>query len=579
VILRPSTNAVGTNTVAAVWIFLSTMIAIVPLLLRGNSFGHDFDFHLLSWMETAKSWHEGVLYPHWLQSANYGAGEPRFIFYPPATWILGALLGSSTSWTAAPILLIFCSLFFSGLSLYFLARRWMFEGPAIFAACLYAANPYALFNAYERSAYGELMSGVWLPLLLLFALRRTRSVVPLALVTAAIWLTNAPAAVIAGYSLAVVVVVAAIVEQEWWPVVRGALGSALGMGIACFYIVPAAYERRWVEIDRAIGPELRIELSFLFHHGGSTFHEEVLRTASWIAVAILALAAIALSALWLTRRKSESVPRMARLILSLAALTMAITFLLLPWSAWMWSILPEVEFLQFPWRLLLMQSVATGMLVGLSLSYGKLAGNRLSLSIAGLAIMALLVSIGNHFFFQEEDEDDTFASQIATFHSGDGVEGTDEYTPLNADNKVIPKRLPMLRLLASPTAETATIAQGINPAYVASDESLPVEVTVNRWQAESKIVQVDAASSGFAVLRLMDYPGWHVLVNSSEQTLRPHRKDGLMVVAVPAGSSRIEVAWKSTRDVVVGRIISIFSLFLLLPVAILERRKEVEARV
>ena len=112
-----------------------------------------------------------------------------------------------------------------------------------------------------------------------------------------------------------------------------------------------------------------------------------------------------------------------------------------------------------------------------------------------------------------------------------------------------------------------------------SDESLPVEVTVDRWQTESKIIRVDAASSGFAVLRLMDYPGWHVLVNSSEQTLRPHRKDGLMVVAVPAGSSRIEVAWKSTRDVVVGRMISIFSLFLLLPVALLERRKEAEARV
>jgi hypothetical protein len=108
---------------------------------------------------------------------------------------------------------------------------------------------------------------------------------------------------------------------------------------------------------------------------------------------------------------------------------------------------------------------------------------------------------------------------------------------------------------------------------------LPFKVTVDRWLGESKIMRVDSGSSGFAVLRLMDYPGWHVLVNSSEQTLRPHRKDGLMVVAVPAGSSRIEVAWKSTRDVVVGRMISIFSLFLLLPVALLERRKEAEARV
>jgi len=226
-----------------------------------------------------------------------------------------------------------------------------------------------------------------------------------------------------------------------------------------------------------------------------------------------------------------------------------------------------------------MQSVVTALLAGLALSFAKLAGNRLILSVAALAIVALVVSVGNHFFFQEEDEDDTFATQIATFHSGDGVEGTDEYTPLNADNSATQKKLPMVRLLSSPTAETATSSQGINPIYVASDESLPVKVTVNRWHSESKIVQIDAASPGFAVLRLMDYPGWNVLVNSSEQTSRPHRKDGLVVVVVPAGSSRIEVEWKPTRDAVAGKIISIFSVFLLLPVALLERQKETEARV
>jgi len=159
------------------------------------------------------------------------------------------------------------------------------------------------------------------------------------------------------------------------------------------------------------------------------------------------------------------------------------------------------------------------------------------------------------------------------------VEGTDEYTPANGFNPAIQKKLPILRLLTSPTAETASVDHGINPTYVPGAESLPVKVTVNRWQAESKIVYVDAPSSGFAVLRLMDYPGWNVLVNSSRQTARPQRKDGLIVVAVPQGSSRIEVAWRPTRDVIVGRVISIVCVFLLLPIAVMERRKESEARV
>lgn len=565
----------GGKAIAAVWIFLSTLLAILPLLSRGNSFGHDFDFHLLSWMETAKNWHQGVPYPHWLESANYGAGEPRFIFYPPATWMLGAVLGSLTSWTAAPMLFIFCSLFFSGLSLYLLARHWMPEGAAIFAACLYTANPYALFNVYERSAYGEVMAGVWMPLLLLFALRRPNSIAPLALVTAAIWLTNAPAAVVAGYSLGVVAVVAALVERKWWPLTRAALGTALGMGVASFYLVPAAYERRWVKINRLLNPDLRPEDSFLFRHGRSAFHAEVVRTASWIAVAMLVSTAIVFVVCWMNRKSSAE----KRLVVSCFALTVAITFLLLPWSAWVWRVAPEMPFLQFPWRWLLMQAVVLTVMMGLAVANTRLCWNRLVPGFVAIVILAAVVGVGNRFFFQGEDEDDTFSSQVANFDSGHGVEGTDEYTPVNAFNPAIQKQLPMVRLLDSPIAETASTDHGINPTYVPGAVSSSIHVTVYRWRAENKIVQVETPSAGFAVLRLVDYPGWKVLVNSSEQTARPQRKDGLIVVAVPQGTARIEIVWRRTPDAIVGSAISIVSIFLLLPVALLERRKESEARV
>jgi uncharacterized membrane protein len=78
-------------------------IAIVPLAFRGTSCGQDFDFHLQSWMEAAQQWRDGILYPHWVASANYGAGEPRFVFYPPFSWTLGAFLGTIFPWTWTPI--------------------------------------------------------------------------------------------------------------------------------------------------------------------------------------------------------------------------------------------------------------------------------------------------------------------------------------------------------------------------------------------------------------------------------------------------------------------------------------------
>jgi hypothetical protein len=60
-------------------------VAVAPQLIHGNSCGHDFDFHLVSWMECLNGWRHGIAYPHWAASANYGAGEPRLIFYPPLT--------------------------------------------------------------------------------------------------------------------------------------------------------------------------------------------------------------------------------------------------------------------------------------------------------------------------------------------------------------------------------------------------------------------------------------------------------------------------------------------------------------
>ena len=74
-------------------------IAVLPLAWRGTSCGQDFDFHLQNWQELVAHWQHGAIYPHWAESANYLAGEPRFVFYPPLSWILGGLLGAILPWT------------------------------------------------------------------------------------------------------------------------------------------------------------------------------------------------------------------------------------------------------------------------------------------------------------------------------------------------------------------------------------------------------------------------------------------------------------------------------------------------
>ena len=137
--------------------------------LRGISCGHDFDFHLVSWLEVRRSWAEGVLYPHWAQSPNWGAGEPRLVFYPPVTWLLGAILSYGIAWNDVAAALTLIALVATGYGTLALARKFLSPARSALAGVLATTAPYVLFTAYERTAFGELLAAAFLPVILLLA--------------------------------------------------------------------------------------------------------------------------------------------------------------------------------------------------------------------------------------------------------------------------------------------------------------------------------------------------------------------------------------------------------------------------
>ena len=170
-------------------IMLAAFALLVPTFFLGIPSGHDFEFHLNSWMEVLSQWKMGILYPRWAALAHYGFGEPRFVFYPPASWILGATLGEFLPWKIVPGVYEWIALTLSGCSMFLLGRRFLERRDAIFAAALYAVNPYHIVIVYWRSAFAELLAGALLPLLLLYVLRSeeegSKTILPLGLIVAA----------------------------------------------------------------------------------------------------------------------------------------------------------------------------------------------------------------------------------------------------------------------------------------------------------------------------------------------------------------------------------------------------------
>ncbi len=520
---------------------------LAPLFFFGLPSGHDFEFHAASWLEVANQWKQGVLYPRWAEWANWGFGEPRFIFYPPVSWMLGAALGLVLPWMAVPGALIWLSVFVSGVAMHAFARRWLPERAALPAAVFYAVNPYALLVVYLRSDFAEHIGSAIYPLALLAAFelifgearRPVRAVLLCGGAYAAMWLANAPAGVLASYSLALVFAAGAILRRSLRPLLYGAASLGLGLLLAAFYILPAAYEQRWVHITDVLVSGLRPEHNFLYTMIDDPEHNLFNFTVSTVAVGIIAIAGLAAIAAHRTREAQEE--RGSPIWRLLLVLAVASTLMMLPITSIFWVWLPKLKFLQFPWRWLVVLTVPLACFLGAGVSSSRYRAAWVS------AVLLLFGGAGWVLGRQAWWDTEDMPNLQEAVAQGHGYEGTDEYDPLDDERTKLPQNAPRAAILP---------AEG-------RDGSLPrgtATVHIEAWKAENKIVVIRAREPVRVALRLVDYPAWRIEVNGHEVSVDRAEETAQMIVPVGRGEGRIQVVFTRTLDRTLGFLLSLGGL-------------------
>jgi hypothetical protein len=506
----------------------------IPFFFRGTPSGHDVEFHLYSWLEVFSQWKHGIVYPRWAALAHFAYGEPRFIFYPPASWVLGAALSAIFPWTLVASIYIWIALVAAGVSMFLLARQWLDRRDASFAAVLYAVNPYHLVIVYWRSAFAELLASSLLPLLLLLLLRADekgrRVTVFLALLLGCAWLTNAPAAVMIHYSLALLMVVIAWQRRSPRVLLVGTTAMLLGASLAGFYLLPAIYEQKWVNIAEAISAGSHPLDNFLFIHTADADHDVFNRFISWIVVAEILLT---FAAAWAARTWGS---RNRELWYTLVTWGGVCGALMLSISSPLWHVLPKLRFIQFPWRLLLCLGVPFTLLIVFGV---RRWATRVAIYLVMLCVLGLVWLRIQPPWWDNAADLREMQNNMAT---GVGYEGTDEYTPVGADPSSVDKN-----------ARRVTVD---GPAHAA--------IRVSDWSAERKLFTAEMSAPDNLALHLFNYPAWRVEVNGRVVEAGTREGTGQMVVPVEAGMNHVQISFVRTWDRRVGGWISLLAIICVL---------------
>lgn len=530
---------------------LAATAIIAPMLFWGDASGHDFQYHVASWVEVARQWHEGILFPRWAEWANWGYGEPRFVFYPPASRIIGAALGMVLPWTRVATAYIWLLLVGGGMAMWALAREWLSRNEAAAAAIFFALNPYNLALVYYRSDFAELLTVAMFPLLILAVLRITRggwAQVPFfALIFAGVWMCDAPGAVVATYSTVLLLIAAWAFDRNAKTLLSGAVGVMFGFALAAFYILPALWEQKWVNVNFDVTGNYEFARNFLFSRAGDP--EFVFFNLKISLIALGMILPCGVLGVFVARRRRELRPLWWMLI----ALGCASVFMLFRVSGFLWRVLPELRFVQFPWRWMEALTVVFAFCVAAALGEWR---KRWLVWVSLLVLLgATATAIARSTWWDSDD-----ASDVAdAVSAGLGYGGTDEFAPFGTQRYEL--------FGENPDGEDSPgtpipVAMEFDPDSGEIAAATGVRVHVEHWTAERRILSEQNTAPANLVLRLLAYPAWEARVDG-RIVATAKTPTGPMWLQLPPGTHRIDLRFRRTWDRTAGGAISIFCGILL----------------
>jgi len=379
----------------------SVLIVSAPALKDTIGIGHDTTFHLVRLCNLADGLKTGQI-PVRAGGYSYnGYGAITSVFYPDLFLYIPALMMNAGASLQYAVNVFFVLVNAASAAAMYAAAKRMFgdEHTALCAAVLYTFSVYRISDVFTRYAFGEMTAMVFLPLFVLglweviFGDRKRYLV--LALSAAGIFMSHMLSTLIcacAALGEGVLFVGRIIKERRLLSIVKAACIAGL---LCAFYLVPFLYySMQGIGAQSLMKDPALYAISpaqlFLLGEGEMTIDPADISLATFsleIGFPLLLGVVLALY-ICLTQEKTDEHGRLALLVSAAGAVFALMSTTLFPWNYVRVLTRGMSDYLQFPWRMLMM----TAALFALAGGWAYMAfagGNRRQAVILVLALCAM----------------------------------------------------------------------------------------------------------------------------------------------------------------------------------------------
>lgn len=531
------------------------LLSFAVLLASGPAFkdtvciGHDTTFHLVRLCNLADSLAHGQ-FPARLGMFSYnGYGAITSVFYPDVFLYIPALLMNMGASMQYAVNLFFIAVnAASAAAMYFAAKRifrdaWM----GACASVLYTLSIYRISDVFSRYAFGEMTAMVFLPLFLLGLYEvvfgeRDRWLV-LALSAAGIFLSHMLSTLICGATavgVGVLFIVKIVREKRLGAIAKAAVVTVL---LCAFQLVPfLMYSAQGIGAQSLAKDPAYFALHpaqlFLLGAGELSVDPADGRLSTFaleIGLPLLIGGVLALYAA-LTQEERDDRGRYALLFAAAGALFAVMATTVFPWGHVRVLTRGLTDYLQFPWRFLMMTAALLALAGGWGcVKFARGHGEQMTLAMLALCAVCALPTLTD-----EARNPDYIAFGETVSPDLQYV----EYTIPETETK--------------PTRNRSLLIDG--------------DVTVTQYEKEgaSAVMQIDAQTDGAVSLPMFGYDGYRAALDGEELAWELG-KNNRLTVPLQAGTQGTLRVWFAGKTV--WRVADGLSLLTVLALCFIRRRR------